>query len=84
MIKRDAGTPDATAPPKHVIRDTAARIALVAPPIVAQAQAAFPDARVAGGCPSWHLRSQNLELAIRKAALSAQIEARKIARNDPV
>ena len=31
----------------------------------------------------WHLRGQNLDLAIRKAALSAQIETRKTTRNDP-
>ena len=55
------------------------------PPIVAQAQAAFPDAPVSQAVVlRWHLRGLNLDLALRKAALSAQIEARKIDRSDPV
>jgi hypothetical protein len=56
---------------------------LVEPPIVAQAQAAFPDAPASQAVVlRWHLRGLNLDLAIRKAALSAQIEARKTTRND--
>jgi len=57
---------------------------LVAPAIVAQAQAAFPDAPTSQAVVlRWHLRGLMLPLAIRKAALSAQIEARKIARSNP-
>jgi len=46
------------------------------------AQAAFPDAPASQAVVlRWHLRGLNLELGIRKAALSAQIEARKTARS---
>ena len=56
---------------------------LVEPAIVAQAQAAFPDAPASQAVVlRWHLRGLNLDLALRKAALSAQFEARKTARND--
>lgn len=58
---------------------------LVEPTIVAQAQAAFPDAPASQAVAlRWHLRGLNLGLAIRKAALSAEFEARKIARNESV
>ena len=57
---------------------------LVEPVIVAQAQAAFPDAPASQAVVlRWHLRGLNLDLALRKAALSAQIEARKPARSNP-
>jgi hypothetical protein len=53
------------------------------PAIVAQTQAMFPDTPASLAVVlRWHLRGLNLDLAIRKAALSAQIEARKTARND--
>ena len=59
-------------------------VPLVEPAIVAQSQAAFPDAPASQAVVlRWHLCGQNLDLALRKAALSAQIEARKTARNDP-
>ena len=55
---------------------------LVEPAIVEQAQAAFPDAPASQAVVlRWHLRGLNFALAVRKAALSAQIEARKTARN---
>ena len=55
---------------------------LVEPAIVAQAQAAFPDAPASQAVVlRWHLRGLNLDLALRKAALSAQSEARKTTRN---
>jgi hypothetical protein len=57
---------------------------LVEPAIVTQAQAAFPDAPASQAVVlRWHLRGLNLDLALRKAALSAQLEARKTARDDP-
>jgi hypothetical protein len=57
---------------------------LVAPAIVAQAQAAFSDAPASQAVVlRWHLRGLNLDLALRKAALSAQIEARKPGRSNP-
>ncbi len=57
---------------------------LVQPPIVAQAQAAFPDAPALQAVVlRWHLRGLNLDLALRKAALSAQIEARKSDCSNP-
>ena len=56
---------------------------LVEPAIVAQAHAAFPDAPASQAVVlRWHLRGLNLDLALRKAALSAEFEARKTARND--
>jgi hypothetical protein len=58
---------------------------LVEPVIIEQAQAAFPDAPASQAVVlRWHLRGLNLELAIRKARLAAQIEARKIARSNSV
>jgi hypothetical protein len=43
---------------------------------------AFPDAPASqAALLRWHLRGLNFDLAVRKAALSAQIEARKTARN---
>ena len=55
---------------------------LVDPAIVAQAQAAFPDAPASQAVVlRWHLRGLMLLLALRKAALSAQIEAQKPGRN---
>jgi hypothetical protein len=52
------------------------------PAIIEQAQTAFPDAPASQAVVlRWHLRGLNLELAIRKARLAAQIEARKAARN---
>jgi len=60
-------------------------VPLVAPAIIAQAQAAFPDAPASQAVVlRWHLRGLNLDLALRKAALSAQIEAQKPGRSDPV
>jgi hypothetical protein len=57
---------------------------LLEPPIVAQAQAAFPDAPASQAVVlRWHLRGLMLPRAIRKAALSALIEARKTARSNP-
>jgi hypothetical protein len=57
-------------------------VPLVEPPIVAQAQAAFPDTPASQAVVlRWHLRGLNLELALRKAALSAEIEARKHSRD---
>ncbi len=56
---------------------------LVEPAIVAQAQAAFPDAPASQAVVlRWHLRGLNLDLALRKAALSAEFEARKTARDN--
>ena len=52
------------------------------PAIVEQAQAAFPDAPTSQAVVlRWHLRGLNFDLAVRKATLSAQIEARKTARS---
>ena len=57
---------------------------LLEPAIVEQAQAAFPDAPASQAIVlRWHLRGLNFDLSVRKAALSAQIEARKIARRNP-
>ena len=57
---------------------------LVDLPIVAQAQAAFPDAPALQAVVlRWHLRGLMPPLAIRKAALSALIKARKTARSNP-
>jgi len=57
---------------------------LVKPAIVAQAQAAFPDAPTSQAVVlRWHLRGMNLDVALRKAALSAQIEAQKPGRSSP-
>jgi hypothetical protein len=54
----------------------------VEPPVVEQAQAAFPDVPASqAALLRWHLRGLNLDLAIRKAQLAAQIEARKTARS---
>jgi hypothetical protein len=44
--------------------------------IALQAQAAFPDAPAEATLLRWHFRDLNFDLAVRKAALSAQIEAR--------
>ena len=56
---------------------------LVEPAIVAQAQAAFPEAPASQAVVlRWHLRGLNLDLAFRKAALSAEIEARKTERSN--
>ena len=56
---------------------------LVEPTIVAEIQAAFLDAPASQAVVlRWHLRGLNLGLALRKAALSAEIEARKTTRND--
>jgi hypothetical protein len=69
--------------------DTSSRIRLpelvplVEPAIVAQAQAAFPDAPASQAVVlRWHLRGLMLPLALRKAAFSAQSEARKTARSN--
>jgi hypothetical protein len=57
---------------------------LVDLPIVAQAQAAFPDAPALQAVVlCWHLRGLMPPLAIRKAVLSALIKARKTARSNP-
>ena len=57
-------------------------VPLVEPTIVAQTQAAFPDAPASQAVVlRWHLRGLNLDLARRKAALSAEIEARKHSRD---
>jgi hypothetical protein len=59
-------------------------VPLVEPAIVAEMQAAFPDAPASQAVMlRWHLRGLMLPLAIRKAALSMQIEARKIDRSNP-
>src|SRR5215212_4563337 len=51
--------------------------------IVAEAQAAFPDAPASQAVVlRWHLRGLNFDLALRKAALSAQIEAQKPGRSN--
>ena len=53
---------------------------LVEPAIVEQARAAFPDAPASQAVVlRWHLRGLNFDLAVRKARLAAQIEARKTA-----
>jgi hypothetical protein len=52
------------------------------PAIVEQAQAAFPDAPASQAVVlRWNFRGLNFDLAVRKAGLAAQIEARKTARN---
>lgn len=57
---------------------------LVEPAIVAQAQAAFPDAPASQAVVlRWHLRGLKFDLALRKAALPAQIEAQKPGRSNP-
>ena len=69
--------------------DTYARIRLpelmplVEPAIVAEIQAAFPDAPASQAVVlRWHLRGLNLDLALRKVALSAEFETRKTARDN--
>jgi hypothetical protein len=63
---------------------------LVEPAIAAQAQAAFPDAPASQAVVlRWHLRSLNLDLALRKAALSASPSAklrfpRRLRRERPI
>lgn len=55
---------------------------LVEPAIVAEIQAAFPDAPASQAVVlRWYLRGLNLDLALRKAALSAEFEARKHSRD---
>jgi hypothetical protein len=57
---------------------------LVESGIIEQAQAAFPDAPASQAVVlRWHRRGLNFDLTVRKAALSAQIEARKTARRNP-
>ncbi len=52
------------------------------PAIAAEIQAVFPDAPASQAVVlRWHLRGLMLLLALRKAALSAQIEAQKPGRN---
>jgi len=59
-------------------------VPLVAPAIVAEAQMAFPDAPASQAVVlRWHLRGLNFDLALRKAALSAQIEAQKPGPSNP-
>ena len=58
---------------------------LVEPAIIEQAQAAFPDAPASQAVVlRWHLRGLNFNLAVRKAGLAAQIEARKTAPNSRI
>jgi len=55
---------------------------LVETAIVEQARSAFPDAPASQAVTlRWYLRGLNFDLAVRRAARSAQIEARKTARN---